>query len=299
MRLLCLFPVLALAAGLGAQHEPATVVDLAVGAGNFKTLVTAVQKAGLDKALAGKGPFTVFAPTDAAFAAVDPKTLAALLLPENKDQLVAVLKYHVVAGSMPASKVVGQKELATLQGSALTVVVDGDKVTIGGAKITATDLMAGNGVVHVIDRVLMPPKGPAIADNIVAAADAAGTFKTLLRAAVAAGLAETLTKDGPFTVFAPNDAAFAKIDPHALADLLKPENKQKLAAVLKYHVVAGKVLAAEAKKLTKAKTLADKELAIELRGDSLFVGGAKVIATDVLAKNGVVHVIDTVLMPQQ
>ena len=134
------------------------IVDTAVAA-KFKTLVAAVKAADLVDTLKGDGPFTVFAPTDEAFAKLPKETLDDLLKPENKDKLAAILKFHVVSGKVTAADVVklDGKELKTVQGSSLAVKVDGDNVTVGGAKVTKTDIETKNGVIHVIDTVLLPP----------------------------------------------------------------------------------------------------------------------------------------------
>ncbi len=269
------------------------VVDVASQAGRFSTLVAAVKAAGLAETLSGKGPFTVFAPTDEAFAKLGKDTIADLLKPENKQKLVAVLTYHVVGANLPAAKVAGQKSLATLQGQSLAVAVEGNAIRVGGANVTAADVAADNGVIHVVDTVLMPPSEP----NLVEVATKAGSFGTLLTAAKAAGLADTLATGGPFTVFAPTDAAFAKLGKDTIADLLKPENKGKLVSILKHHVVAGKVMAADAMKLKQAKTIGDTALSLQSDGTSLTVGGAKVVTPDVAAKNGVIHVVDAVILP--
>ena len=132
--------------------------------------------------------------------------------------------------------------------------------------------------------------------NIVETADKAGTFKTLIAAVTAAGLADTLTGTGPFTVFAPTDEAFAKVPADTLKDLLKPENKEKLAGILTYHVVSGKVMAADAAQLTMAKTVNGQELKIDATS-GVKINNATVVTADVEASNGVIHIIDTVLMP--
>lgn len=133
--------------------------------------------------------------------------------------------------------------------------------------------------------------------DIVDTAAGAGSFNTLVTAVQAADLVDTLKGDGPFTVFAPTDEAFAKLPAGTVEDLLKPENKEKLQAVLLYHVVAGKVTAAEVVKLSSAKTASDMNLAIVVDGESVMVNNAKVIQTDIMTSNGVIHVIDTVLIP--
>jgi transforming growth factor-beta-induced protein len=294
------FAAAALAAALAAQQPAdsstprpsADLVATATAAGNFTTLVAAVKAAGLGDTLSGKGPFTVFAPTDEAFAKLGKDTLAGLLKPENKAKLAAILTYHVVAGEMKAAGLAGKRELTTVQGAALPIDAAKGAVMVGGAKVVRADVAASNGVVHAIDTVLMPA-------DLVATAAKAGKFQTLLTAATAAGLADTLAKDGPFTVFAPTDEAFAKLGKDTLADLLKPESKAKLVAILKYHVVAGAVRAADVVKLDAAKTLNGAELPVRVDGAKVRVGTANVVATDVIAGNGVIHVIDSVLLPPQ
>jgi uncharacterized surface protein with fasciclin (FAS1) repeats len=133
--------------------------------------------------------------------------------------------------------------------------------------------------------------------DIVAVASSAGNFKTLVTALKAAGLVETLQGKGPFTVFAPTDNAFAKLPAGTLEDLLKPQNKEKLVAILTYHVVPGKVMAADVKTM-KAKTVNGKELSIKVSDGKVMVDNANVVKTDVAASNGVIHVIDTVVMPK-
>jgi uncharacterized surface protein with fasciclin (FAS1) repeats len=273
-----------------------TIVEIAVEAGQFQTLVTAVKAAGLADTLSGKGPFTVFAPTDEAFAKLGKDTIANLLKPENKDKLTAILTYHVAGSSMPASQVVGAKSIPTLQGTAVAVAVGKDTVTVGGSKVLKTDIFGKNGVIHVIDTVMLPVD--AKTDSIVTVATKNGSFTTLLQAAVAAGLADTLANGGPFTVFAPTDEAFAKLPKDTVTTLLKPENKDKLAKILKLHVVSGTVLSTEAVKLTSAKTLAGQDLTLAVKDGTLTVSGAHVVAKDVTAKNGVIHVIDTVILPR-
>jgi uncharacterized surface protein with fasciclin (FAS1) repeats len=134
--------------------------------------------------------------------------------------------------------------------------------------------------------------------DIVDTAVAAGSFKTLAKALQAADLVETLKGKGPYTVFAPTDEAFAKLPAETLNDLLKPENKQKLTAILTYHVVPGKVMAADVVKLNSAKTVNGKQLAIASNGGVVTVDGARVVKTDVAASNGVIHVIDSVILPK-
>ena len=134
--------------------------------------------------------------------------------------------------------------------------------------------------------------------DIVDTAVGAGKFKTLVAAVKAAELVDVLKGDGPFTVFAPTDEAFKKVPEAALKDLLKPENKKKLQSILTFHVVSGKVMAADVVKLSKAKTVQGQEVKIETKDGNVMVNGAKVVKTDIACKNGVIHVIDTVIMPK-
>jgi uncharacterized surface protein with fasciclin (FAS1) repeats len=270
------------------------IVATAQAAGTFTTLVAALTAAELADVLKGAGPFTVFAPTDDAFAKLPAGTVDSLLKPENKAQLQAVLKYHVVSGKVLAADVVKVDHATTLEGDDVKVSASGGAVMINDSHVTKADVMASNGVIHVIDAVLLPP--PKLAD-IVATAQAAGTFKTLLAALDAAGLTDVLKGDGPFTVFAPTDDAFAKLPSGTVDSLLKPENKAQLQAVLKYHVVSGKVLAADVVKLTSAKTLQGSQVKISVSDGMVMINDSKVTRADVMASNGVIHVIDVVLLP--
>ena len=134
------------------------IVDTAVGAGQFETLAAALGAAGLVDTLKGKGPFTVFAPTDEAFAKLPAGTVENLLKPENKDQLTAILTYHVVPGNVMAADVVKLSEAETVNGKKVNIKTEGDTVMINGAKVVSADVAASNGVIHVIDSVILPPK---------------------------------------------------------------------------------------------------------------------------------------------
>jgi len=147
---------LVLSMGSTVRAQGKDIVDTAVAAGQFKTLAAALQAAGLVETLKGKGPFTVFAPTDAAFAKLPAGTVETLLKPENKAKLTAILTYHVVAGKVMAADVVKVKNAKTVQGGSVSVNTTGGKVMIDGANVVTTDIAASNGVIHVIDTVLMP-----------------------------------------------------------------------------------------------------------------------------------------------
>ncbi|WP_242025596.1 fasciclin domain-containing protein [Leptolyngbya sp. FACHB-36] len=139
-----------------STSQSSTIVDVAAANSSFKTLVAAVKAAGLEETLAGTGPFTVFAPTDAAFAALPKGTLAALLKPENKAKLRKVLTYHVVPGAV-ASNTIKPGKVKTVEGNSVTLRTSGGQVLVNNAKVTAADISASNGVIHVIDKVILPP----------------------------------------------------------------------------------------------------------------------------------------------
>ncbi|MEM6522162.1 MAG: fasciclin domain-containing protein [Bacteroidota bacterium] len=151
------FIALFFAVGTTAQSQSKDIVDLAVGNENLKTLVAAVKAGDLVDVLKSDGPFTVFAPTDDAFAALPAGTLESLLKPENKDKLVAILKYHVVAGKIMSTDLSNGQSAATVQGEKIKVSISSGEVKIDNAKVVAADVKAKNGVVHVIDQVILPP----------------------------------------------------------------------------------------------------------------------------------------------
>jgi len=268
------------------------IVDTAVGAGSFKTLAAALTAADLVGALKGPGPFTVFAPTDAAFAKLPAGTVESLVKPENKSLLTSILTYHVVSGSVMAGDVVKLTQVTTLNGQRVDIKVSDGSVSIDGAQVVTTDIACSNGVIHVIDAVLMP-----VSDNIPAVATKAGKFSTLLAAAKAAGLVGALSGEDALTVFAPTDEAFAKLPAGTVAALLKPENKAKLVEILTYHVVKGRVYSDQALAAKQATTLQGGTIDIAVVGKVTKVNTAALIAMDIEASNGVIHVIDTVLMP--
>jgi uncharacterized surface protein with fasciclin (FAS1) repeats len=279
--------------GHAKQDHKNDIVSTAVSAGSFKTLAAALEAAGLVGALQGEGPFTVFAPTDEAFAQLPAGTVENLLKPENRAQLQAILKFHVVSGKVTASEVVKLNGATTLNGQRVAIQVKDGKVGIDGATVVKADIACSNGVIHVIDRVILPESR-----DIPGVASAAGSFQTLLAAAKAAGLVEALQADGPITVFAPTDEAFAKLPKGTVKMLLKPENKTRLVEILTYHVVKGRVYSIDALSARKADTLAGQEITVtvdEKRG--AMVNDARLVATDIDASNGVIHVIDTVLIP--
>jgi transforming growth factor-beta-induced protein len=266
------------------------IVATAAKAGGFNTLAAALSAAGLVDTLKGKGPFTVFAPTDDAFAKLPAGTVENLLKPENKQQLIDVLTYHVAAGRLSSGAVVKHPSVTTLSGARVDVTA-GDVVKINDATVIAADVAASNGVIHAIDTVLLPPA------DVVEVARAAGQFNTLLAAVEAAGLTEDLRK-GKLTVFAPTDDAFAKLPAGTVENLLKPENRAQLKKVLTYHVVRKDYDAAQVSRYRTLRTMQGQLLQVRRADGSVTINGASVAAADIFARNGVVHVVDAVLLPR-
>ncbi len=412
--MLVLASLLVVPALAGAQDSD--IVDTAVAAGDFETLVAAVQAAGLVDALKGDGPFTVFAPTDAAFAALPDGTVEALL--KDKEALSNILLYHVVAGEVMAADVKDGMTAETLQGSTVKFSVSDDGVKINDANIITTDIKTSNGVIHVIDAVILPPapvqassaapaattasdekvtngfvaipdgatvsgtvevkavaddpdfmkwqldvlpfqnadqaiflavgEEPASSPTVIATIDttafpngehdlrlrvvrndsnydeyfvtinidnetaqpaakttaspdivdtavAAGDFETLVAAVQAAGLVDALKGDGPFTVFAPTDAAFAALPDGTVEALLK--DKEALSNILLYHVVAGEVMAADVKDGMTAETLQGATVQFSVSDEGVKINDANIVTTDIKTSNGVIHVIDAVILP--
>jgi transforming growth factor-beta-induced protein len=281
-----------------AKTATADIVDTAIGAG-FNTLVAAVQAAELEGALRGEGPFTVFAPTDEAFAKLPAGLVDALLLPENQAKLQQILLYHVVAGKVTSRDLKFYQKVETLEGSDLEILRFFRLVIVNGNPVKVADVMATNGVIHVIDEVLIP-EGFTLEDptlDLVDTAIAAG-LNTLVAAVQAAELVDALRGEGPFTVFAPTDAAFAALPEGLVAELLLPENQALLQELLLYHVVGARVLSGDLNFFQRVEMLSgDKTWVFKNRRGDVYVNFSKVIAADVLATNGVAHVINRVLIP--
>ena len=286
------------------EEKVPSIVEIAVEDGNFTTLLTALQAAGLVETLQGDGPFTVFAPSDEAFAALPAGTVEALL--EDTEALKSILLYHVVGNKVMAADVVGLdgQDVESLSGESFTVSIDGSDVMVNDAKVVATDIEGSNGVIHVIDAVILPAEKEAMEEeptemekSIVDIAVEDGRFTTLVTALQEAELAEALQADGPYTVFAPTDDAFAALPDGALEGLIA--NKETLTDVLLYHVVDGKVIAADVLGLDgqEVETLSEDKIVVSVDGENVKINDSMVLITDIEASNGVIHVIDTVLLP--
>jgi len=245
----------------------------------------------------------VFAPTNDAFGKLDAKLLDALLKPENKEKLAAVLTYHVVAnGKVASSDLTDGQQITTVQGENVTVTINTNGVFINtDSQVVTPDVEATNVIVHIINKVLVPPNLVLpVYQNIVELAQATGDLSTLVQAVVAADLVATLTSAGPFTVFAPTNDAFGALPAGLLDTLLKPENKAKLAAVLTYHIANGEVTSSQiqADQATILKTLETQDVTITISENGVFVNSnSQVVVPDVKATNGIVHIINNLLIP--
>merc|ERR1712222_83565 len=287
------------------------IVQLAESVKDLSTLVTALTAGKLVTALEGKGPFTVFAPTNEAFAKIPADELKKLLDPKNIKTLDAILEYHVVAGAaVHAKDLKPENKFKTLQGEELLVEVRDGKVYVNReSRVTAADNDTTNGVVHIIDRVLIPrppspppsPPAPAPTKNIVQLAESVKDLSTLVTALTAGKLVTALEGKGPFTVFAPTNEAFAKLPKATLNSLLEPKNIKQLDAVLEYHVVAGAaVFSKNLKASQRVKTLQGQQITVTKSWRGVYINcKSKVTKADVRATNGVVHIINTVLLPPQ
>jgi uncharacterized surface protein with fasciclin (FAS1) repeats len=286
----------------------------------LSTLVTAVKAAGLVDTLNGDGPFTIFAPTNDAFAKIPADQLKAILA--DKEMLTKILTYHVVAGTQYDAAGLGKAgELDSVEGEKISFGADGTMVN--DAKVLCSNVMTANATVHIVDTVLLPPSlsepmgmaleptGPGCA---AVPADGAGSFagmakdpaataasnnpllSTLVTAVTKAGLVDTLNGDGPFTIFAPVNDAFAAIPADQLEAILA--DNDMLTKILTYHVIAGEQLSsADLIKAGKATTVNGAELTFGDDMGQLTVNGAKTLCMDVPTANATVHIIDTVLVP--
>ena len=260
----------------------------AAATGDHDSLVAALTHVDLVTTLQGTGPFTVFAPTDQAFAnaGID---LNDFDTPEENATLSEILLHHVVSGSVPSSAVTDGMLATTVNGDKVKFGVNAGTVTVGAATVTTADLQASNGIIHVIDTVLTPPV------DIPTTATSTGIHGSLVAAVIQADLLPTLQGTGPFTVFAPTDQAFtdAGID---LAALDNPTGKQTLSDILLYHVVSSEVQSSDVTDCMSADAANGQPLSFTV-GNTVMVNDANVTLTDVVSSNGLIHVIDKVLTP--
>ncbi len=269
---------------------PATVWDIIRYSPSHKTLEAAINAAGLSRTLSGAGRFTVFAPTDAAFAALPEGTLEALLS-DAGGMLKTLLLSHVIKSEILAGQLRNNMIFLTLGGKVVKIAVKSDGVYVENAKVTVTDLKTNNGVVHVVDAVILPPT--TVMDVIAGSAN----HETLEAAIKAAGLNVPLRTKGPFTVFAPTDAAFAAL-PAGTVETLLADPMGLLADILRYHVVSGRVYSGSLYNGMTAFTLMGGELKVTINAEGIYINNAKVTVADIETGNGIVHVIDAVMIPE-
>jgi transforming growth factor-beta-induced protein len=271
-------------APLGIQNETLDIVETAIASnpGQFNTLVEAVVAADLVSTLKGAGPYTVFAPTDQAFA-----KLGVDLSMLSKEELTNILLYHVVAGNVESTSL-ANGFVETANGYSIEINTDNGAM-INTANVISADVMASNGIIHVIDEVLLPPT-----EDIVDKALSFNPeeFNTLVSAVIQADLVSTLKSEGPFTVFAPTDAAFAKLGVD-----LESLSKEELTNILLYHVVPASVFSTD---LSDGSVQTASGLSINISlSEGVRINESNVIIANVQTTNGVIHVIDQVLIPAQ
>jgi uncharacterized surface protein with fasciclin (FAS1) repeats len=311
--------------------ESTSVVDLAIENGGFTTLVAAIEAAGLVETLEGDGPFTVLAPTNAAFdAAFEALGITAEELLADTDTLTQILTYHVLpqaADSQLVATLDGEM-VETVNGQSVSIAVSDGVITIDGAEVVSADLAADNGIVHVINAVLLPPDvaealGVAMGGDmeeetttttttttteapaeepgtIVDVAVESGEFPTLVAALQATGLDEVLAGDGPFTVFAPTEEAFAAaLEALGITAEELLADTETLTSILTYHVLATDAPAEVVVTLDgqDVETVNGATVLVTIDGESVMVNEANVVAVDIFGSNGVIHVIDSVLLP--
>ncbi|MEL6614446.1 MAG: fasciclin domain-containing protein [Bacteroidota bacterium] len=263
-----------------------TITDLAIDTPSLSTLVTALTTANLGDALRADGPFTVFAPSNDAFGEVNGDLLNAIL--GDNTQLTDLLRYHVVPGRFAAADLSDGQMLTTLEGERLEVTITGGNVFVDGVQVQTPNVEASNGIVHVIGGVLIDPI------DIVDAASLLG-FSTLVQAAIDTNLDDDLMGEGPLTVFAPTNDAFTAAGAGSLS-------ANQVRNILLYHVVPTFALSGDLSNGQTVPTLkSDETLGIGISGNTITIDGAQSDATvgpaDIVVGNGVIHAIDTVLLP--
>jgi len=280
------------------QQSSLNIVDRLERLGNFTILLTALETANLKDAVVTGGPFTLFAPTDQAFGDllaqlnITPPELLA-----NPD-LASILLYHVASGRQRAGELLSSSTQATLSdGKSVLVVLEGTDVLVNRAKVTRANVPASNGVIHVIDKVLLPPAEPTSINSIVDVLELDGRFSVLLAALEVTGLDDAVAGAGPFTLFAPTDEAFGTL----LAELgVTPDQllaNPDLSSILLYHVIGSRQGAFQLLGARSVTTLQGDDLSVRLRRFGVYVNNSRVINPNVKAPNGIIHTIDKVLLP--
>lgn len=273
-----------------------TVVDVVVNSPDHNTLEAAVIAAELADDLSGDGPFTVFAPTDAAFAAIGQETINTLLEDPTGD-LADILLHHVVFGVAASDNISDGTQIGNLLGQTLTFAISDAGITINGANVSVVDIKTSNGVVHVIDAVMLPaPVKTRVDGTIMDVVSTSPVHTTLNTLITAAQLDDDLSSAGPFSLFAPTDDAIAAL-PAEVTSALLDDPTGALADVLLYHALSGVIESDHLSDGLQFSNLAGKNLTVSITDDGAFINGAKVSVADIFTNNGVVHVIDAVIVP--
>lgn len=284
-------PVLAVSVFIACSDDPVTadadptIVEVAAGNPDFSILVSLLQQTGLDVPLSS-GEFTVFAPTNAAFGNLPEGTLESL----TDEQAATILQYHVIGAVVPSTALQPTQSPETLTGEEIFITVDGGVTVNGNAQVVIADVEASNGVIHAIDNVLMPNEFL----DIVGIVSKNYNLTSLVGAVLTADLAGVLTTEGPFTVFAPTNAAFQEI-----ASTVAGLSDSQLAEVLTYHVIGGASVASSDLQPTQTvETVNGQDITITVDNNGAFVNGdSEIVQVDLTGTNGVIHIIDTVLIP--
>ena len=280
------------------QQSSLNIVNRLERLGNFTILLTALETANLKEVVATGGPFTLFAPTDQAFADLLAQLhITAAELLANPD-LASILLYHVAPGRERAGQLLSSSTQATLSdGKSVLVVLEGADVLVNRAKVTRANVPASNGVIHVINRVLLPPAEPTSINSIVDVLQLDGRFSVLLAALAVTGLDDAAAGAGPFTLFAPTDEAFgtllAELGITADQLLANPD----LSSILLYHVLGSREGAIQLLRARNVTTLQGDDLSVRLQRLGVYVNDSRVINPNVNAPNGVIHAVDKVLLP--
>lgn len=295
---------LALVAGLTALATPAEarrsypkhdLVETLERAGQFETLLALLDAAGLTGTVAEGGPFTIFAPTDAAFAKLPQETVDFLLA--NPDALTEVLLYHVVDGRQTIRTLLRSSTAETLLGQPVLVTVSHRRILVNDSQVVRRDIQAANGVIHAIDTVLTPPEEPTEITSLLDVLRLDGRFGTMLAALEATGLDAALAGPGPLTLFAPTDEAFAALGEETIAALLA--DPAALSEILLYHVAEGRLDALQLLIRRHVPTLQGDTVQVRIRRGAVRIDDARVLTFNVKAPNGIFHAIDGVLLPGQ
>jgi len=275
----------------------ASIVET-VGSGEYNTSAQTFAAAGMVDMLAGDGPFTVFVVRDDAAGSMPFEQFAQ---GGTAFELDGLASYHVIEGRFAVSDLMGEPTMETVGGQRLAFSHWNGEVEISGcgnadfgvasARIVQGDVHCSNGVVHVIDQVLFPSF-----DSLATQVEETGSFNTLVGAAQAAGVFDMLESDGPFTIFAPTDKAFAAFDPSAVSYFMAPENRAELVRLLQHHVISGRYYG-DTMHHQPLQTLGGDTIEVKWQSGAAYIGNAEVIASDFQATNGVLHVVDAVLMP--